>query len=239
MSNGGPPAVRLHATRDGFELVLAIAIVPFDSRRIGDFDRRSLMAAFGGNDQHRRGASRRRWHLFDLDKRKANRSRYPASRTPSVASRSMRCSPGSVVNIVTSAGQKPSGSKGRSPTATTRCRNGPGCGDADDLRSRCMFINAPPVAPPRFVQAKRRRKEPRLFEQLPRAAVRLRGWLELAGQQSIEVVDRAPETADVIVKRQHLGHERRPDMERRGVTTLFRLARRGAEHRFALELGVA
>ena len=78
-----------------------------------------------------------------------------------------------------------------------------------------------------------------MFEQLRRAAIRLRRRRELAGQQSIEVVDRAPEAADVIVERQHLGHERRPDMERRGVATLFRVARRGAEHRFAFELGVA
>ena len=78
-----------------------------------------------------------------------------------------------------------------------------------------------------------------MFEQLRRATIRLRGWRELAGQQSIEVVDGAPETTDVIVKREHLGHERRPDMEGRGVTTLFGLARRSAEHRFALELGMA
>ena len=102
-----------------------------------------------------------------------------------------------------------------------------------------VLIDAPAVDQPRLVAAKRRRQETRLLEQLRSAAIRLGGWLELAGQQSIEVVDRAAETADVIVERQHLGDERRADVERRAGAALFGIARRGGEHRFALELGVA
>jgi hypothetical protein len=78
-----------------------------------------------------------------------------------------------------------------------------------------------------------------LFEELECPAIRLGGGLELAGQQSIEVINRAPETAEVIVQREHLGDQRRPDVEWRRVTTLFRVARRRAEHRFAFEFGVA
>ena len=98
-----------------------------------------------------------------------------------------------------------------------------------------MLVERAAFEQPRFVAAEGRHQEAGLSEQLRRALIEIGGRRQLKGQQTIEVVHRAVQAAEIVVERQHFGDQGRAHVERRRQAGVFGVAGGRRHQRLALE----
>lgn len=86
-----------------------------------------------------------------------------------------------------------------------------------------------------LVGAKREGEKPRLLEQLCGTLIGLRGRREFPGQQTVKIINRSTNAADVIVEREHFRDKGGPHVERRRRSSVFGLAGPCRQHCVTLE----